>query len=185
MAILPIRTYEDSILRKETEPVKKNSDALQKLIDDMFETMHNAEGVGLAAPQIGRSLQLFVAHAGAYDEQDPSHKPLTMINPKITVESNSTVTMEEGCLSIPDVMGPVVRPEEIVVNFKDRQFDSQELEIEGQLARIIQHEIDHLNGVLFVDHLSFFKRKLVSSKLKALADGKKEINYPVVPKANA
>ncbi len=185
MPVLPIVTYEDEALRKEAKSVKNNSKRLQKLIDDMFDTMYNAEGVGLAAPQIGLPLRIFVADASPYNEQEGEQKeyePVTMINPEITVESKDTTTMDEGCLSIPDVMGPVTRPEKVVVEFKDRHFSEQKRDVDGQLARIIQHEIDHLDGILFIDHLSFFKRKLVASKLKALAEGEIQIDYPAVPK---
>ena len=187
MAVLPIVTYDDGVLRKKTAPVKKNNPELQQLIDDMFDTMYNADGVGLAAPQIGTLQRIFVADADVYaeEEEEPEYGPLTMINPVISVESEDTVTMEEGCLSIPDVMGPVKRPAKITVNFKDRDFNEQSLQIDGRLARVIQHEIDHLNGVLFIDHLSYFKQKLVAAKLKELAEGNKEIDYPVVPKVQS
>lgn len=185
MSVLPIVTFDDDVLRQEAEAVKKNSKELQQLIDDMFDTMYNADGVGLAAPQIGKPLRIFVADADVYSEEEDQEKtygPLTMINPAISLKSEETITMEEGCLSIPEVMGPVSRPQKITVRFKDRDFNDQELEIDGHLARVIQHEIDHLDGVLFIDHLSFFKRKLLASKLKALAEGEKEIAYPVVSK---
>lgn len=186
MSVLPIVTYEDDVLYKKADPVKTNSDQFQTLVDDMFDTMYNADGVGLAAPQVGKLLRVFVTDAAPFyddesDEEPP--EPMAFINPKITLESDETVTMEEGCLSIPEVLGPVTRPEKVVVKFKDRDFKNQKLEVKGPLARVIQHELDHLNGVLFVDHLSFFKKKLVSSKLKALAEGSVEIEYPVVPKA--
>jgi peptide deformylase len=186
MSVLPIVTYEDDVLRKKASAVKKNSDELQQLIDDMFDTMYNAEGVGLAAPQIGILQRIFVADADVYadeNEEERAYGPITMINPRIDVESDQTVTMEEGCLSIPDVMGPVSRPAKITVSFKDRDFTEQTLEVGGHLSRVIQHELDHLNGVLFVDHLSYFKRKLLSAKLKALEEGEKEITYPVVAKS--
>lgn len=185
MSVLPIVTYEDDVLREKAEPVDQNSDQLQQLIDDMFDTMYNADGVGLAAPQVGRALRIFVTDASPlYEESDEASipEPLALINPKITVESEETVAFEEGCLSIPEVTGSVSRPEEVVVKYKDRELNDQQLEVGGPLARVIQHETDHLDGILFVDHLSFFKRKLVSSKLKALAEGSKEIDYPVVPK---
>ncbi len=185
MSVLPIVTYEDEILREKAEPIKKNSDQLQKLIDDMFDTMYNADGVGLAAPQIAKPLRIFVADISPVKEENgeqSSREPLTIINPEITLESEETATKDEGCLSIPDVMGPVTRPEKVVVTFKDRDFNDQKMNVEGQLARVIQHEIDHLNGVLFIDHLSFFKRKLLAGKLKTLAEGEKQIEYPVVAK---
>lgn len=185
MAVLPIVTYEDEVLRKKAAPVEENSEELQQLIDDMFDTMYNAEGVGLAAPQVGRLLRIFVADADVYageEDDEPAYGPITMINPVIEVESDETVTMDEGCLSIPEVMGPVTRPANITVTFRDRNFEEQTLEVNGHLARVIQHEIDHLDGVLFIDHLSYFKKKLLSAKLSALAEGEKEIAYPVVPK---
>lgn len=185
MAVLPIVTYDDDVLRREADPVRQDSGELQQLIDDMFDTMYNAEGVGLAAPQIGRTIRLFVADADVYaeeSEREPAYGPLTMINPVIEMKSEQTVSMDEGCLSIPDVMGPVSRPEKIMVRYNDRDFKEQTLEVDGHLARVIQHEIDHLDGVLFLDHLSYFKRKMLSAKLHALAQGNKEIAYPVVPK---
>ena len=185
MSVLPIVTFDDDVLREKAKTVRKNSDELQQLIDNMFDTMYNADGVGLAAPQVGKMQRIFVADADVYAEQNDDEDrfgPITMINPKITIKGDESVTMEEGCLSIPDVMGPVSRPASVTVQFKDRDFNDQELAFDGHLARVIQHEIDHLDGVLFIDHLSFFKRKLLSSKLTALAEGEKEIAYPVVAK---
>ncbi|MGM0545341.1 MAG: peptide deformylase [Bacteroidota bacterium] len=183
MSVLPIVTYDDEVLRQKAEPVKKNSQELQTLIDDMFDTMYNSDGVGLAAPQIGKLLRIFVADAASMNEdEEGSHGPLALINPEITFESEQKVAMEEGCLSIPGVNATVSRPEKIVVNYLDRDFNEQELEVDGWLARVIQHEKDHLDGVLFLDHLSMFKRKLLSSKLKEVAEGQAEVGYPVVPK---
>ena len=188
MSVVPIVTYDDNVLREKAATVQKNSKELQQLIDDMFDTMYNAEGVGLAAPQVGRLKRIFVADADVYTEEkeesteEPAYGPLTFINPVISMESEETIVMEEGCLSIPEVMGPVSRPENISVTFKDRDFKEQTQQVGGHLARIIQHEIDHLNGVLFIDHLSYFKCKLVAAKLKALAEGEKEVRYPVVSK---
>lgn len=185
MSILPIVTYEDNVLREKAKPVQQNSKTLQKLIDDMFDTMYNADGVGLAAPQVGRALRVFVADAAPFYEEEGDinqPEPLVLINPKITIESDEMVTMEEGCLSIPEIRGPVTRPEKVIVEYKGRDFKDQKLEVEGPLARVIQHETDHLDGILFIDHLSYFKQKLLSSKLKALAEGTSQIDYPVVPK---
>ncbi len=185
MSVLPIVTFDDEVLRKEASAVKKNSDELQQLIDDMFDTMYNAEGVGLAAPQIGEPLRIFVADADVYvekDEEEEARGPLVMINPTVSFKSDENIDMEEGCLSIPEVNGVVSRPANIEVTFKDREFNEQKMQVNGHLARVIQHEIDHLDGVLFIDHLSYFKRKLLSAKLKALAEGEKEIAYPIVTK---
>jgi len=188
MALLPILTYDDETLREKASPVTENSEELQKLLDDMFETMYNANGVGLAAPQIGKLLRIFVADADGYadkkekKEEDTNYGPLVFINPSIQFKSEQEATAEEGCLSIPDVRGEVTRPQAIVVSYWDREFNKQKLEVDGALARIIQHEIDHLDGVLFIDHISYFKRKLLSKKLNDLAEGRREIAYPVAGK---
>lgn len=186
MAVLPIVTYDDDILHKETKPVTENSDELQALIDDMFETMYNADGVGLAAPQVGQLVRVFVTDADAMiDEADQvatKYGPLTMINPEIVKASDQKVEMEEGCLSIPGVNAVVKRPEKIKVQYLDRDFNEQELNLDGWLSRVVQHEKDHLDGVLFLEHLSFFKQKLLSSKLNEIAKGEKETQYPLAPK---
>lgn len=192
MAILPIVTYDDEVLRQKAEPVKENSNELQKLIDDMFETMYNADGVGLAAPQIGKLIRLFVADADVMarseeqeEQKEPAYGPLVMINPEIVSSGREQVELEEGCLSIPGVNSPIKRPDRIRVAYRDREFKKQELEIGGWLSRVVQHERDHLDGILFLDYLSTFKRKLLGSKLKEIDDGLKETDYPLVPKKPA
>jgi len=186
MSVLPIVTYDDDVLRQKAKPIKQNSSELQQLIDDMFETMYNSDGVGLAAPQVGELLRVFIADADPMADKDqeekPKYGPVTMINPDIIFKSDETISLDEGCLSIPGINAPVTRPEKIVVSYLDRDFKKQELEVEGWLARVIQHERDHLDGILFLDHLSIFKRKMLGSKLNDIAEGKKEIDYPVVPK---
>lgn len=185
MSVLPIVTYDDEVLRKEAKAVKKNSREIQALIDDMFDTMYNSDGVGLAAPQVGKLLRIFVVDADPMieDEDNESRRgPVAMINPEIIFQGGQKVDMDEGCLSIPGINAAVTRPEKIVVSYLDRDFKEQELEIDGWWARVIQHEADHLNGILFLDHLSIFKRKLLASKLKEIAEGRAEIEYPVVPK---
>lgn len=183
MAILPIVTYDDEVLRRETKPVEENSSDLQQLIDDMFDTMYNADGVGLAAPQVNRLERVFVMDADPMMEEEKSGPgPLVMINPEITFTSEEKAEIEEGCLSIPGVNAPVTRPEEIAVSFLDRALERRELRVNGVLARVIQHETDHLHGVLFLDHLSIFKRKLMGSRLREIAGGETETSYPLVPK---
>lgn len=186
MSVLPIVTYNDPILKKETEPISENSEELQSLIDDMFETMYKASGVGLAAPQIGKSIQLFVMDADAITEEmegEPDIGPVTLINPKIVKKSDETVKMEEGCLSIPDVRDDVSRSESITVKFRDRDLNEQTMDATGWIARVIQHEIDHLQGVLFLDYLSAFKRRLHKSTLKKIDKGKLETEYPLADKS--
>lgn len=186
MAILPIVTYDAEVLRTQTDPVSENSERLQQLINNMFETMYNADGVGLAAPQVGELVRVFVADADAMvddtDEAAPKYGPLAMINPEIVKEDDQQIELEEGCLSIPGVTASVKRPDKITVQYLDRNFNKQELIADGWLSRVIQHEKDHLDGILFFDYLSMFKRKLLSSKLNEIDKGNKETEYPLVPK---
>jgi peptide deformylase len=186
MSVLPIVTYNDPILKKETEPISENSEELQSLIDDMFETMYEASGVGLAAPQIGKSIQVFVMDADAITEEIEDEEdlgPIALINPKIIKEDDEKVKMEEGCLSIPEVRDDVSRPKSITVAYKDRDFNDQTLQASGWIARVIQHEYDHLQGVLFLDYLSAFKRRLHKSTLKKIEKGKLETDYLLVSKS--
>lgn len=181
MSLLPIITYDSPQLRRKAEPVEANSEALQALIENMFETMYNASGVGLAAPQVGESIRLFIVDTepitDELDEEDAG--PLVLINPEIVERSEEMVRMEEGCLSIPEVRDEVSRPESIRVAFLDDDFIPRELQASGWLARVIQHECDHLDGVLFLDHLSPFKRRLHQTRLQDIDKGNIEIDYPV------
>lgn len=185
MSVLPIVTYNDPVLRKKTKPVKENSEELQTLIDDMFDTMYNSQGVGLAAPQIGKEIQLFVMDSdGITDETDEEDVgPLVLINPEIQEKSGEKIKLEEGCLSIPDVRDDVVRPDKVVIEYLDRNFDKKSITATGWVSRVIQHEYDHLQGVLFLDYLSAFKRRLHKSLLKKIDKGTLETEYPVVPKS--
>jgi len=185
MPILPIVTYDDPILRKKTKAVKENSESVQKLIADMFETMYNSSGVGLAAPQIGKLHRLFVMDADAVTEEldEPDEGPMVFINPVVIEKSGEKVKMEEGCLSIPEVRDDVKRPLLVKVKFLDRNFNEIEREFDGWLSRIIQHEIDHLDGVLFLDYLSAFRRRLHRSALKKIDKGEILTEYPLVPKS--
>lgn len=184
--ILPIHVYGDPILREETEEVTENSDAVQQLIDDMIDTMQGAAGIGLAAPQVGRRERLFVVDLRPMlDDMDPEDladlppQPMVFINPEITGESDTDCEFEEGCLSIPDLREPVVRPERIHLEYLDRHFQPQELEVGSLLARVVQHEYDHLEGILFIDHISAFRRRLLKRRLKEMAQGNVEADYPL------
>ncbi len=185
MSVLPIVTYNDPVLRQETIPVKENSVELRKLIADMFQTMYNSNGVGLAAPQIGKSIRLFVMDT---DEVTKDHEsevdtgPMVFINPKIISRTGDKIKMEEGCLSIPEVRDEVVRPETIEVSYRDKNFEEQTEIFKGWQSRVIQHEFDHLNGVLFIDYLSAFRRRLHKSMLKKINKGILETDYPLRPK---
>jgi len=159
--IYPIITIPDPVLRQTAEPVERVDDALRKLMDDMLVTMYDAPGVGLAAPQIGVSRRLIVMD-GARD--DEPRAPIVMVNPEILERSEELRLHEEGCLSIPEVTAEVERPAVTRVAYLDREGKPQEAELEGILSTIVQHEIDHLNGVLFIDYLSRLKRDMIVKK---------------------
>lgn len=185
MSILPIVTYNDPLLRKEAEPVDVLSEEVSLLIADMFETMYNSHGVGLAAPQIGKSIQLFVIDADTMTEELDDVEDLgamVFINPQILKTEGELVKMEEGCLSIPDVRDEVYRHDLITITYRDRHFEEKTEEFSGWVSRVIQHEYDHLKGVLFLDHLSSFRRRFHRFTLKKIDSGKLETDYPLVPK---
>ena len=156
MALLPILETPNPVLRKISSPVEKVDDELRKLIADMFETMYAAEGIGLAAPQVGRTERLAVV--------DVEGKKFTLINPEILATSGAPDKAEEGCLSIPDIYGDVVRPLEVTIRAIDEQGNPYEATGTELLGRCFQHEIDHLDGKLFIDYLSPLKRKAALSK---------------------
>jgi peptide deformylase len=163
MAVLPIRELPDPVLKETARPVTRFDDELQALIDDMFETMYTAPGLGLAAPQIGRSLRLFVYDLKEADDQ-PRHTGV-LINPEFVTKSG-TQTGEEGCLSVSDYRTQVIRANQVVVRGLDRNGREVTVEGEGLMARLLQHEMDHLDGTLFVDRLSSLKRQMYLKRLK-------------------
>jgi peptide deformylase len=181
MALLPIYTYGTSVLRKKAKPLTEVSDSTVRLIMDMFETMRNANGIGLAATQVGSLKRVIVIDVSDIEEMKDV-PPMTLVNPEI-VESAGAWTMEEGCLSIPDVRDDVERAETIHLRFKDASFADVEIETGGLLARVILHEIDHLNGVLFTDRVPAEKKKLHSKELKKIQRGEFEVTYPVISAA--
>ncbi|MFP5225197.1 MAG: peptide deformylase [Actinomycetota bacterium] len=160
MALLRVRILGDPILRATAAPVTRFDDALKRLADDMLETMDDAPGVGLAAPQVGRSIQMFVYDTGEEGERGG------LCNPKITWLSQETIDMEEGCLSIPGIALDVTRPEAIMVEAQTLKGDPVTIETGGFRARVFQHEIDHLNGILFIDHLPREIRKQAMAALR-------------------
>ena len=170
MAIREIKKYSDPVLRQKTSRVDVIDQSVQVLIDDMIETMHAAPGVGLAANQVGVSLQLAVIDLGEREDGEPRHPLVVLINPEI-VSTQGSVTADEGCLSIPDFSEKVKRAARVKVRAKDRTGKPFELEAEGLMAKALQHEIDHLNGLLFIDRLSPLKKNIFQRKLKkALAE---------------
>jgi len=188
--ILPIRVYGDSVLRTPTKRISGPSEGLEALIADMLETMHNAQGIGLAAPQVGRSEQLFVVDLtpALEEEEEPVNlppQPMVFINPRILWESEEEIDFEEGCLSIPDIREMVVRPQRIRIAYQDQNFQKRLVKVGGVLARVIQHEYDHLEGVLFVDLISSFKRTMLKRRLREMARGHVSAEYPLAVQAGA
>ena len=191
MSTLPIYLYGTEVLRKKAKPIQKLDDAAIKLMYDLAETMRKANGIGLAATQVGELRRMLVVDVSAIErgakEEDEGTPPqtehesrvLVMINPEIKAVEGS-VTMEEGCLSIPDIREEVNRAEKIRVRYLDTGFNVQELSAEGLLGRVMLHEIDHLNGVLFLDHLGAVKRKLLRGRLNKLERGEVDVDYPIV-----
>jgi len=166
MALLPILHHPDPRLRKKTPPVQQFDQKLQKLIDDMFETMYAAPGVGLAANQVGVQLRLSVM-----DCSDEHNQPIVLINPEV-LAAEEPQEMEEGCLSLPDIRDKVQRYNKLRLRALDRHGKPYELEAEGLMAQCVQHEIDHLDGKLYIDYLSSLKRERIKKKLlKAVASG--------------
>ena len=173
MAIRPIYETPDPVLRQISKPVKTFDGALKTLVADMFETMYEAPGIGLAAVQVGVPVRLLVIDLQEPEEEggDPVRDPRVFINPEILWHSDSEVPYTEGCLSVPEQYAEVMRPDRIKAKWQNEKGETFEKEIEGLLAVCLQHEMDHLNGVLFIDHLSRLKRDMV---LKKLAKWRKE-----------
>jgi peptide deformylase len=165
MAILPIVTVPDPLLKKVSEPVEKVDDELRAFMDDMLETMYAAPGIGLAAVQVGKLWRILVMDIASEDEEP---NPIYFINPEITWASVELNTYNEGCLSIPEQYADVERPAECKVDFIDYDGVEKEIHADGLLATCIQHEMDHLNGVVFIDYLSKIKRGMYVRKVKKL-----------------
>jgi len=162
MTVRPILTAPDPRLKAVSRPVVRVDDEIRRLIDDLVESMYAADGIGLAAIQIGVPKRILVMDL---DQRDGKKNPLTFINPKILWASEELATFEEGCLSVPEIWEEVARPAKIRAEYLDRDGARQELEAEGLLATCLQHEMDHLEGVLFLDHLSKLKRSIALRKL--------------------
>jgi peptide deformylase len=185
--ILPIRLFGDPILRERATDVEADSPEIQQLIDDMIETMHEAPGIGLAATQVGRRERIFVVDLSRREREEPDEErgddvpqgPLVFINPTIVEESDVEVEYDEGCLSIPDLTESVSRPEIIRLRFLDRLFVPNDMEVDGLLARVIQHEYDHLEGVLFIDRIGPLRRRLLRKRLREISRGNVPADYPV------
>lgn len=182
--ILPIVAYGDPILKKKAEEISPDYENLDQLIDDMFETMYNASGVGLAAPQIGKSIRLFIVDASPFadDEDDPEAEKVkdfieVFINAEIIEQEGEEWAFQEGCLSIPNIREDVNRESKIKIRYFDRDWKLQEKEFDGYAARIIQHEYDHIEGVLFTDLLNPLKRRMLKGKLQDISKGNVDVKY--------
>ncbi len=185
--ILPIVAYGDPVLKKEAEEIDEKYPDLSKLISDMFDTMYHAKGVGLAAPQIGKSIRLFIVDGSPFadeedDEPDPRAEGISdfkkvFINPIIEEESGEKWSFQEGCLSIPKIRENVFRQEKVLITYFDENWVFHEETFDGYAARIIQHEYDHIEGILFTDHLSMLKRKLLTKKLTNISKGVIPVEY--------
>ncbi len=179
MALLPIYNCYHPVLKKKTEPVKEIDDSIKKLVDDMFDTIHKAEGLGLAANQVGISKSLLVIDI-PYFKSDSTDPVVAMINPEIITFSDESWDYEEGCLSVPSLHEVVTRPKLVQVRFYDVDMKEQTLEADNLMARVIQHEIDHLNGILFFERISPVRRTLAKSRLRKIQKGQVKADYPMI-----
>ena len=180
--ILPIYTYGQQALRKVSVDIDAEYPNLKELIANMFETLTASDGVGLAAPQIGKDIRLVVIDLAMLAEEYPEYKDFrkAYINPHIVeYDDSKTESMEEGCLSLPGIHEPVKRPTRIHVKYMDEDFNEHDEWVEGYLARVMQHEFDHLDAKLFIDRVSPFRRQLINGKLKNLLQGKFRCGYRV------
>ncbi|MBN2524698.1 MAG: peptide deformylase [Bacteroidales bacterium] len=177
--IYPIVVYGSPLLRKISQEISKDYPELKQIVYNMFETMYVTDGVGLAAPQIGKSIRIFVIDTTALSEDDPDLEGFrkVFINPKIIEEKGEIFTYTEGCLSLPDIREDVDRPEKIRVQYYDEEFNFFDENYHGIKARVIQHEYDHLEGILFIDRIAPLKRKMLKGKLNDIAKGKASVAY--------
>lgn len=176
---LPIFLYGHPVLREQAQPINADYTELKELVDDMFETMYAAEGCGLAAPQIGKSIQLVVIDADVLGDEYPECKgrKFALVNPEVTILDGEEVTRSEGCLSLPGLSENVSRVEHIRLKWLDEDMQPREEEISGFLARIVMHECDHLKGLVYMDHVSPTRRLLLRSKLRNIVEGKTRCEY--------
>ena len=177
--VMPIVAYGDPVLKKMSEEIEKDYPNLEGFIEDMFETMYDSSGVGLAAPQVGRSIRLFIIDGEKYSDEDESLRDFKriFINPIIVEEEGKEWVFNEGCLSIPGIREDVKRKPHITLEYYDENFVLYEEEFDGVAARIIQHEYDHIEGVLFTDRINPLRRRLLKGKLHDIAKGNIEVDY--------
>ena len=178
--ILPIYIYGQQVLRKVAEDIPQDFPELDKFVSDMFETLTESEGIGLAAPQVGKAIRVVVIDLDPLAEDFPEYKDYrkAFINPLIVeYDETETSTSEEGCLSLPGIHEKVTRPTRIKVKYEDQQRNAHEEWVDGYLARVMQHEFDHLDGKVFTDRISPFRKTMIKSKMKALLQGRYRCSY--------
>lgn len=177
--IYPIVVYGDPILKKKARDIEPEELDVRQLSQDMFETMESAHGIGLAAPQIGKSIRMFVVDGRPLEEDEMQDFVKVFINPQILEESGDEWPFEEGCLSIPNVREEVSRNAKVKIRYFDLDWNEHIEEYDGMKARIIQHEYDHIEGILFTDHLTPFKRRMLKGKLQNISKGKTKVDYRI------
>ncbi len=175
--IYSILAYGNPILKKQALEIDQDGIDVKELAENMFETMHTAQGVGLAAPQIGKSLRMFIADAAPLEDEEIGDWKQVFVNPEILEEQGDDWAFEEGCLSIPTIREDVMRPEKLKIRYYDENWVEHTQEYDGMKARIIQHEYDHIDGILFTDHLTAFKKRLLKSKLTNISKGIVKVDY--------
>lgn len=181
--ILPIVPYGDLILKRKADEIDPSYEGLNELIENMFETMYGASGVGLAAPQVGKSIRLFIVDGAPFadDEEEDTEDMLNFkhvfINPKIIEETGEQWGFVEGCLSIPNIREEVLRQPDILIRYQDENFEEHEERFSGFRARIIQHEYDHIEGILFTDRIAPLRRRMLQGKLNDITKGKADVDY--------
>ncbi|MGL1889172.1 MAG: peptide deformylase [Reichenbachiella sp.] len=181
--IYPIVLFGDPVLKKLAAEIEEGSIDVKKLAEDMYETMRAASGIGLAAPQIGKSIRMFIVDGSPLEDEDMDGFQKVFINPEIIWEEGEEWEFKEGCLSIPGIREDVIRPSKLCINYLDENFVEHEEEYDGMKARIIQHEYDHIEGKLFTDYLTPFKKRILKGKLANITKGKCEADYKVkIPK---
>lgn len=179
--ILPIYIYGHPVLRKESQDINADYPGLKELIDNMFETLTESDGVGLAAPQVGLPIRVVVVNLDVLSDDMPEFKDFkrVYINPHILETGDEMVSMEEGCLSLPGIHESVKRPDRIHVTYLDENMTAHDEWVEGYLARVMQHEFDHLDGTMFIDHLSSLRKQMIRGKLNNMVNGKARCGYKV------
>lgn len=178
---LPVYLYGHPVLRKVSEPIAEGTEGLKELAAQMFDAMYESEGVGLAAPQIGQNIRIVVIDADPVGDSFPecAGRKFCLINPEIEILEGDTISRPEGCLSLPGISESVPRVEHIRLTWVDENFQPHTEEISGFLARIVQHECDHLEGKLFIDHLSGIRKQMIRGKLNRITSGNINVDYPV------